>query len=403
MSGERGRALEVFRVFLRLGLTSFGGPVAHLGYFREELVIRRRWVSERQYAELVALCQFLPGPASSQLGFALGLLRGGYPGAVVAWLAFTMPSALLLILFARGVVALDNPAGQGLLAGLQAVAIAVVAHAVWGMGRTLTPDPPRIMIGLVSGTLALLLPGGPGQLAAILLGLLLGTLLRRGDEHFQGAPLDLRVSRRSGIAALALLLLLVIALPIAAGQLHSSWISIADAFTRAGALVFGGGHVVLPLLQAEPAIAETVDPELFLAGYGAAQAVPGPLFAFAAYLGAEMQPGAAGVGAGLLALLAIFLPGILLLLAALPFWNALRTRPAVRAAVSGASAAVVGILAAALIHPLSTSGLAGPASLLIALVCLSMILVRLPVWTAVLCGAGLGAIAGWLDLGLSWG
>ncbi len=390
---ERGSALEVFRAFLKLGVTSFGGPVAHLGYFREELVARRRWVSEGQYAELVALCQFLPGPASSQVGFALGLIRGGYRGALAAWLAFTLPSAVLLVLFSYGAVSLDSDLGSGILAGLKAVAAAVVAHAVWGMARTLAPDARRTLIGLAAAMLALLLPGSTGQIAAIVLGLAAGVLVCRATPPDSAEALGAGVSRRVGLAALGVLILLLVALPIGAQLLRSSWVGIADAFTRAGALVFGGGHVVLPLLQSEPAIGGAVGPEQFLAGYGAAQAVPGPLFTFAAYLGAEMEPGVGGIAAAGLALIAVFLPGMLLLLAALPFWNRLRTRRRVRSAMAGANAAVVGILAAALYDPVLLSGVTGPASLLLALGCLLLLAVwKLPAWVAVLAGAGGGAL-----------
>ncbi|MBK0417958.1 chromate efflux transporter [Leucobacter sp. CSA1] len=393
----RGSALEVLRVFLALGVTSFGGPVAHLGYFREELVARRRWVSEPQYAELVALCQFLPGPASSQVGFALGLIRAGGLGALAAWAAFTLPSALLMVLFAIGAVSLDGPVGQGVLAGLKCVAVAVVAHAVWGMARTLTPDLRRLVIAAVAAALALLLPGNLGQIAAILLGLAAGALLCRRAVPEVAEPLDVRVSRRVALAALALFGLLLGALPILARAGHEIWAGIADAFFRAGALVFGGGHVVLPLLQAEPMIADAVGREQFLAGYGAAQAVPGPLFTFAAYLGFEMGPGGAAPMTALLSLVAVFLPGILLLLGALPFWNRLRASAAVRSAMAGANAAVVGILGAALWTPVITSGITGPASLLIASGCLALLVVwRLPAWIAVAAGAACGAAAGLL-------
>ncbi|MGD9607256.1 MAG: chromate efflux transporter [Leucobacter sp.] len=412
---DRG-AREVFGAFLRLGATSFGGPVAHLGYFREELVVKRRWVGERQYAELVALCQFLPGPTSSQVGFALGLIRGGYRGALAAWVAFTLPSALLLVLFAYGAVSLDNAAGRGLLVGLKAVAVAVVAHAVWGMARTLAPDARRIAIGIAAAGSALLVPGNLGQIGAVALGLVAGLLFCRSlaqpleasarggrQRSPQGAETDppVPVSPRAGIVSLVVLVLVLTGLPLAARLTHQGWAVVADAFTRTGALVFGGGHVVLPLLQAEPAVSQLVPPEPFLAGYGAAQAVPGPLFSFASYLGFEMGSGPDGGPTAwmlaLLALVAIFLPGFLLLVAALPFWGAIRERRAARAAVAGANAAVVGILAAALWSPVITSGITGPASLLIALGCLLLVSVRhLPVWIAVAAGAGAGILLGLL-------
>ncbi len=400
---ERGRVGEVFRTFAKLGVTSFGGPVAHLGYFREELVARRKWVSDAQYAELVALCQFLPGPASSQVGFALGLVRAGFRGALSAWAAFTLPSALLLVLFAIGAVSLEGPVGAGLLLGLKAVAVAVVAHAVLGMARTLTPDARRALIGVAAAALALLLPGNLGQLAAILIGLTSGILWRRRIDVAAAEPLAVRVSRRLGASCLVVLGVLLVTLPVVTALTRNTWFGIADAFTRAGALVFGGGHVVLPLLQAEPAVAGAVSHDQFLAGYGAAQAVPGPLFTFAAYLGFEMQDGWAAPLAALLALVAVFLPGLLLLIGVLPFWERLRGNPTVRSAMAGANAAVVGILAAALWTPVITSGVTGLAPLIIALGCLLMLTVwKLPAWIAVLAGAAAGIIASVAGIELAW-
>lgn len=395
---------EVFRAFLKLGVTSFGGPVAHLGYFREELVAKRKWVSEAQYGEIVALCQFLPGPASSQVGFALGLIRGGTLGAIAAWIAFTIPSALLLVLFAVGAVSLDGALGRGIFMGLTAVAAAVVAHAVWGMSRTLTPDATRIVIGVAALALALLLPGNLGQVAAILLGIVAGLIWCRRAATHDSAPLQVRVSRSAGVVALALFVILLVGLPLLATLVRSSWVTLVDAFYRSGALVFGGGHVVLPLLKAEPAIASAVSPDQILAGYGAAQAVPGPLFTFAAFLGFEMGDGGSAVLSALVALLAIFVPGILLLVAALPFWNRLRENTAVRSAMAGANAAVVGILAAALWNPVITSGVTGLAALVIAAIGLAMLLVgKLPAWSVVIMGAVLGAVAGLTGVGLTWG
>lgn len=401
----RGRVAEVFRAFLKLGVSSFGGPAAHLGYFREEFVVRRRWIGEAQYAELVALCQFLPGPASSQAGFALGLVRGGPLGALAAWAAFTLPSAALLVLFAAGALAIDGPLGRGALLGLQAVAVAVVAHAVVGMARTLTPDLRRALIALAAAGLALLLPGSLGQIAAIAAGAAAGALwCRPGPGEQSAEPLAVTVSRRAALVALTLFVVLLIGLPLLVRLTSSAWLGAADAFTRAGALVFGGGHVVLPLLQAEPAIAGSVPHEQLLAGYAAAQAVPGPLFTVAAAYGFEMAPGAAAPAAALLALIAVFLPGMLLLIAALPFWNRLRRAASARAALAGASAAVVGILAAALYSPVITSGITGIASLVIALVgFLALRVLRIPAWAVVLGGAALGTIAVLADIGIGWG
>lgn len=397
---------EVFIAFLKLGVTSFGGPVAHLGFFREELVAKRKWVSEQQYAELVALCQFLPGPASSQVGFVLGMVRAGYRGAIAAWLAFTLPSALLMVLFALGAVVVGGPAGQGLFAGLKAVAVAVVAHAVWGMARTLTPDIRRMLIAVVGAAAALLVPGSLGQVIAVAAGFVAGISFCRSVVTLssqQDQPIPVRTSRRTATVLLAAFAALLVVLPLVARVLHDSWVSITDAFYRAGALVFGGGHVVLPLLQAESAIAEAVTPEQFLAGYGAAQAVPGPLFTFAAYLGFEMETGAEAWLSALLALVAVFLPGLLLVTGVLPFWNAVRRNRFVRAAVVGANAAVVGILAAALVTPVITSGITGITPLIIAVGCLFVISIwKLPAWVAVLIGAAAGLLAGLWGLGLSW-
>lgn len=397
------KSAEVFRTFLKLGVTSFGGPVAHLGYFRDELVSRRKWVSEQQYGQLVALCQFLPGPASSQVGFALGMIRGGYLGALAAWVAFTLPSALLLVLFAIGAVSLGGAIGQGLLVGLKAVAVAVVAHAVWGMAKNLTPDLRRILIGLVAVALALIIPGNFGQLIAIIVGIGAGLVWCRNLVAADAQPLTVRVSRRVGVLSAVVFGLLLVGLPLLVSLTGNAWAALTDAFYRAGALVFGGGHVVLPLLQGEPAVAAAVTQEQFLAGYGAAQAVPGPLFTFAAYLGFEMGTGpTAWLTAGV-ALVAVFVPGILLLLAALPFWNTVRNNALIRAGMAGANAAVVGILAAALVTPVITSGITGIAPLIIALGCFGLLMfAKMPAWAVVLIGAAAGLVAGLTGLGMSW-
>lgn len=397
------KSAEVFRTFLRLGVTSFGGPVAHLGYFRDELVSRRQWVTEQQYGQLVALCQFLPGPASSQVGFALGLIRGGYLGALAAWVAFTLPSALLLVLFAIGAVTLGGPIGQGLLVGLKAVAVAVVAHAVWGMAKNLTPDLRRILIGLIAIAMALLIPGNFGQIIAIVVGIGAGILACRNLTQTDTQPLHVRVSRRVGMICAAAFAVLLVGLPVLVALTDNAWAGLTDAFYRAGALVFGGGHVVLPLLQGEPAITSAVTSDQFLAGYGAAQAVPGPLFTFAAYLGFEMGDGPTAWLSAAVALIAVFVPGILLLLAALPFWNAVRNNHLIRAAMAGANAAVVGILAAALITPVITSGITGIAALTIALGCFALLIfAKLPAWAVVLIGAVTGVVAGLTGLDFTW-
>ena len=343
---------------MKLGLTSFGGPVAHLGYFREELVVRRKWIDEASYVDLVALCQFLPGPASSQVGFSLGVLRGnGLLGGLAAWLGFTMPSALILLAFALGAAALTGPLAEGFLHGLKLVAVAVVAQAVWGMTRTLTPDRARAKIALAAIAVVVIVEGSFGQIAAI--------AARRGRRS---SPLPWRsraalsgqlrfpVSRRGGAAALvAFAALFVIPLVISGGGSHQA-VALFEAFYRSGALVFGGGHVVLPLLQAQVVAPHWVTNERFLAGYGLAQAAPGPLFTFAAYLGAVMGPTPNGVAGAAIALVAIFLPGLLLVYGMLPFWDELRTGQTVQAAMRGANAAVVGILGLALYNPIWTSG-----------------------------------------------
>ncbi|AXR73595.1 MULTISPECIES: chromate efflux transporter [Auritidibacter] len=394
---------EVFHVFLRLGLTSFGGPIAHLGYFRNELVSRRRWISEEHYGQLVGLCQFLPGPASSQVGFALGFIRGGYLGAVAAWTAFTLPSALLLVLFAIGAVNLDGAIAEGLVIGLKAVAVAVVAHAVWGMAKSLTPDLRRILIGIVAVALVLILPSNIGQIGAIVAGIIAGVIWCRHLVQTQPAPLSVEISKYVGIISVVLFAVLLFGLPIITALWDDPWVSLTDAFYRAGALVFGGGHVVLPLLQAEPAVTEAVSQDQFLAGYGAAQAVPGPLFTFAAFLGFEMGSGGSAWLSAALALVSVFLPGILLLLATLPFWSKIQQNQVARSAVLGANAAVVGIMTAALITPIITEGITGYATLIIAVGCFALLLfAKVPAWSVVLIGGLVGVVASVTDVGLTW-
>jgi chromate transporter len=353
----RGSAIEVLAAFLRLGLTSFGGPVAHLGYFRAEFVERRRWLGDAAYADLVALCQFLPGPASSQVGMALGLLRAGWAGALAAWVGFTLPSALLLILFAYGVADGSALAGTGALHGLKALAVAVVAQALWGMSRSLCPDRPRAAIAVASALLVLLLPGTLSQLAAIAVGGLLGRWAMRAAPSTAAAQLDFGIGRRAAVALLGLWAALGVALPLWAAAQPAVWTQAVAVFYQAGSLVFGGGHVVLPLLQAGVVPAGWVAADRFVAGYGAAQAVPGPLFTFAAYLGALMPAPLGGAWGGLLLLVAIFVPGFLLVAGALPFWAVLRRRPAAQRAMAGVNAAVVGVLAAALYDPVWTSAI----------------------------------------------
>ena len=363
--------VEVFLAFLKLGLTSFGGPIAHLGYFRAELVLRRRWIDEAGYGDVVSLCQFLPGPASSQVGFALGWLRAGPLGALAAWAAFTLPSAALLVAFAFGAGRLDNPLGGALLHGLKIVAVAVVAQAVWGMARTLAPDARRAAIAIAALLLIVFAGGVSMQVAAIALGALAGFVLCRGPRAAGAGRLALAISPRLGIGALALFAVLLFGLPLIAGQ-HAA-VAVFSAFYRAGALVFGGGHVVLPLLQALVVEPGWIDPSTFLAGYGAAQAVPGPLFTFAAFLGASLRIAPAGGLGAILALTAIFLPGLLLVVGALPFWDRLRARPSAQACMRGANAAVVGVLGAALCGPVWTGAILTPADFAIALAAFGML------------------------------
>ncbi|MFG1299642.1 chromate efflux transporter [Xanthobacter sp. V3C-3] len=355
----QGTPGEVFAAFLKLGLTSFGGPIAHLGYFRDELVLRRRWIDEAGYADLVALCQFLPGPASSQLGFTLGLMRGGgLLGGLAAWAGFTLPSALVLVACALAAADLSGSGAAGVLHGLKLVAVAVVAQAVWGMARSLAPDRPRAGIALAALALVVLAGSALGQVAAIAGGALAGLLLCRASA--EAAPpvtagaLPVPLSRRTGVVLLALFAALLLLPPALAAATGAQAIALFDAFYRSGALVFGGGHVVLPLLQAEVVTTGWVTPETFLSGYGLAQAVPGPLFTFAAFLGAAAGPSPNGVAGAAIALVAVFLPGLLLVTGMLPFWDGLRRRAPAQAAMRGANAAVVGLLGSALYSPVFT-------------------------------------------------
>lgn len=390
---QTGSAWEVFRVFLRLGLTSFGGPVAHLGYFRSELVERRAWLDDREYGDLVALCQFLPGPASSQVGFGVGLHRAGIRGALAAFVAFTLPSAAIMVAFAYGAAVFAGPIGGGVLTGLKIVAVAIVAQAVLGMARTLTPDRRRASIAALAAVAALVLAGSLGQILAIVLGAVAGYLFCRTQPAMPGPSLHVPVRRSVGVLCLAASGILLLGAPILAAATGSGAVALFDAFFRSGAFVFGGGHVVLPLLQAAVVDPGWVSDPQFLAGYGAAQALPGPLFTFAAYLGAISSTGPGGVAGALIALLAIFLPGFLLLLGVLPFWNGLRERPAAQAVMRGANAAVVGILAAALYTPVFVTAVTSPASFCLALVCFVLLVAwRMPPWAVVIVGAAGGTL-----------
>lgn len=392
----RGSALEVLLAFLKLGLTSFGGPLAHLGYFRAEIVERRRWLDERSYSDLVALCQFLPGPASSQVGLAIGFARAGWLGALAAWSGFTLPSAMALIVFAYGIAHWGALAGSGAVHGLKVAAVAVVAQAVWGMARNLCPDRARAAIAVLAALVALVLPTALSQVLAIAVAGLVGWRTLKLPHQQPVAHRSYGVSRTAGAVALTLFVGLLVGLPLVAVATQSLTWQVVEGFYRAGALVFGGGHVVLPLLQATVVPAGVVTNEQFLAGYGAAQAVPGPLFTFAAYLGAVMHGPLSGWTGGLALLLVIFVPAFLLVIGALPFWDALRQRNPVQSAMAGVNAAVVGILLAALYDPVWTSAIHARADFATALAAFALLVyARVSPFIVVL----LAAAAGWAFLG----
>jgi chromate transporter len=364
---QRGSALEVLGVFLKLGVSSFGGPIAHIGYFRDEFVVRRRWLDEQAFVDLVALCQFLPGPASSQVGFSIGLIRAGYRGALAAWTGFTLPSAIVLVLFAYGAGTLSGAVGNGLLHGLKLVAVAIIAQAVFGMARTLCPDRERASIAVVAALIILFSGSSIAQIGAIIFGGLAGLWLRRTAPPITTDHVTVPVSRGVGVTALTLFFVLLIGLPIAQRFEDSQGLALFDAFYRSGALVFGGGHVVLPLLREAFVAPGWVSDDTFLAGYGAAQAIPGPLFTFAAYLGAVVRPSPHGVAGAALGLFGIFLPGILILLGTLPFWDGFRKRAGAQAMMRGVNAAVVGLLGAALYNPVWVSSVKTPGDFGVAL------------------------------------
>ncbi len=391
-AGEKRSAAVVFFAFLRLGLTSFGGPVAHLGYFHDEFVLRRKWLSERAYADLVALCQFLPGPASSQVGIGIGLSRVGLPGAVAAWIGFTMPSAIALILFGYGVTQFGDAVGSGALHGLKVVAVAVVAQAVWKMARKLIPDAPRATMAVLATIGMLAVPSPFAHAGAIVIGGLVGWALLRAEAATDHVDLGVRVSRGVAIGALALFFAGLFVLPVLASTFESQTMAVVDSFYRSGSLVFGGGHVVLPLLQSEVVPPGWVSQDAFLAGYGAAQAVPGPLFSFAAYLGTVMTAAPNGIVGGLISLLAVYASSFLLVTGALPFWDALRRVGAVRNALLGVNAVVVGLLLAALYDPVWTSAILSPADFGLALAAFTLLAFwKTPPWLVVI----LTAVGGW--------
>lgn len=383
---RKGRASEVFAAFLKLGLTSFGGPVAHLGYFCNEFVSRRKWLEERNFADLVALCQFLPGPASSQVGIAIGLARASYAGAIAAWTGFTLPSAVALVLFGYGVSSFGNVLDSGWLHGLKVAAVAVVALAILGMARTLTPDRERASVAALAAVMALAVNSVWGQIGAIIVGAVAGIAVLKRDpapaDHTGAAP---PASRAVGILALAAFVILLVGLPVISAVSDNVDVQLFDTFYRTGSLVFGGGHVVLPLLQAQVVPPGWVNNDAFLAGYGAAQAVPGPLFTFSAYLGAVIG----GWKTAALCLVAIFLPSFLLVIGVMPFWDELRRRSATRAALHGVNAAVVGLLLAAFYNPVWTSGILSKADFGLAVIAFVLLLLwQTPPWLVVIVCAG---------------
>ncbi len=392
-AAARTSPVKVFLIFLRLGCTSFGGPVAHLGYFRDEFVGRLKWIEERAYADLVALCQFLPGPASSQVGIGVGLSRAGLWGALAAWLGFTLPSALALIAFGYGVVAFQDAVDYGILHGLKVVAVAVVAQAVWGMARNMCPDPKRATMAVLAAVAVLASPTPLVQVGVIVCGGLVGLIILKAETSTEHVSLGVTVSRRIAVASLILFFAGLIGLPILAAAYPSHTLALVESFYSSGSLVFGGGHVVLPLLQSEVVPPGWVSNDAFLAGYGAAQAVPGPLFTFAAYVGTVMTPGPNGLAGGLIALVAIFVPSFLLVVGALPFWDALRQIKTMQTALLGINAAVVGLLLAALYNPVWTSAILVPADFALAIAAFTLLVFwKVPPWLVVI----LTALGGWL-------
>ncbi len=387
----QGTFLEVLRVFAKLGISSFGGPVAHLGYFRQEIVVRRAWVDEAAYADLIGLCQFLPGPSSSQTGIALGMTRAGLKGGLAAWLGFTLPSAIALTVFAYVTTLFKGIVQAGWLHGLLVAAVAVVASAVWGMAKTLCPDLPRATMAIAAAVILLLWPLAVVQIGIIALAGVCGWFFLRDAQAVETEPLPLTLPRRLSIVCWILFFALLIGLPVLRQITHSQAAALFDTFYRVGSLVFGGGHVVLPLLQREVVPAGWVTNDQFLAGYAAAQAVPGPLFSFSAYLGAVSKPAPNGWMGAIIALAAIYLPSFLLLIAILPFWNCLRAFEGFKAALRGINAAVVGILLAALYQPIWTSAIHAPVDFALALVAFGLLAIwKLPPWVVVLVSLILG-------------
>jgi chromate transporter len=390
---SRPNLVEVFLAFLHLGLTSFGGPIAHLAYFRETFVVRRRWIDERAYADLVALCQFLPGPASSQVGIGIGLAKAGLPGALAAWFAFTMPSAIALLIFGYGVVAFQDSIPYGLLHGLKVVTVAVIAQAIWGMARALCPDPSRATLAVLAAGIMLAFPAPHIQVSVIILGGLCGLIFLHPENAPPPVSFAIPIQKRTALFALFIFFALLIGLPLLSAAHPSQTLALMDSFYRSGSLVFGGGHVVLPLLQSEVVLTGWVSKDVFLAGYGAAQAMPGPLFTFAAYLGtvSELEPH--GWLGAMICLIAIFAPSFLLVVGALPFWDGLRHQPLIQKALSGVNAAVVGLLLAAFYNPVWTTGILSPSDFALSLAAFTLLVFwKMPPWLVVILTATSNAV-----------
>jgi chromate transporter len=394
-SGSDTSLLQLFVIFLRLGLTSFGGPIAHLGYFQDEFVRRRKWLTDHAYGDLVALCQFLPGPASSQVGISVGFMRGGLPGAIVSWLGFTLPSAVLLILFGLGVTRFQEYVSSGWIHGLKVIAVAIVAQAVIGMGRTLCPDKIRVTFAVLAMTFVLLFQSALSQIGVILLGGIFGWIFLRESTATLHVPSGQNLKKRWGSVCLLIFVALLILLPVTAKITANPFLISFDKFYRVGSLVFGGGHVVLPLLQTEVVSVGWLSIDSFLAGYGMAQAVPGPLFTIAGYIGAVSQVEPNGWLGGSVALVAVFLPSFLIILGVLPFWEKIRQYKVLQSMMRGANAGVVGLLMGALYNPVWTHAIQSNydfATASIAFVGLQYW--RLPSWVIVIFGALAGSIPG---------
>ncbi|HJE20502.1 MAG TPA: chromate efflux transporter [Aliicoccus persicus] len=385
-TSNSGKLLEIFMTALKLGLTSFGGPVAHLGYFKDEYVDRKKWLDDKLYADIIALCQFLPGPASSQVGISIGMMRGGILGGVLSWLGFTMPSVIVLVVFAMLYLQMDI-SDQAFISSLKVVAVAVVLHAIMGMAKNLTPDKPRIIIAIIASGVMLLYPNVWVQILTILGGALIGFVLLQKRERTKIEIFNINIPKKVSYYSLAALGGLLVLMPLLANWINNIYITLFDVFFRVGAIVFGGGHVVLPMIEREIVPAGLISPDAFLAGYGMAQAVPGPLFTFASYLGAII----ADVPGAIVATIAVFLPSFLLIIAALPFLAQLRENHYFQSALMGVNATVVGILVAAFYDPVLTSGIVSGADFFLGLVLFMLLIIwKLPAWSIVVIGVGLG-------------